>query len=69
MQVIDARGLSCPQPVLLTKKMIEAKRDSTFKVLVDDMAAFENISALAESFNMTVSHEKIQDYIEMTLLK
>lgn len=69
MQVIDARGLSCPQPVLLTKKMIDSNRGSAFKVLVDDIAAFENISALAKSFNLTVSHEKIDDYFEMTLLK
>ena len=69
MQVIDARGLSCPQPVLLAKKMTDSNLYYTFKVLVDDMAAFENISALAKSFNLTVSHEKMVDHIEMTLLK
>jgi len=69
MQVIDARGLSCPQPVLLVKKAIDSNGDSEFKVLVDEMAAFENISTLARSSNWTVSHRRQGDSIEMTLRK
>jgi TusA-related sulfurtransferase len=43
---IDARGLSCPQPVLLAKKGIE-KNPSGIQVLVDNTTARDNISRFA----------------------
>jgi tRNA 2-thiouridine synthesizing protein A len=69
MQVIDACGLSCPEPVLLTKKYIDAKTQTSFKVLVDNMAACENISALAKNLGWTVSHDKTNNHIEIFLRK
>lgn len=41
--VIDARGLNCPQPVLLTKKSIENSDSDTFLVNVDNQIAKENV--------------------------
>lgn len=42
MILVDARGLSCPQPVLVTKKAI--KNDpNTIEVLVDNETAKGNI--------------------------
>ena len=40
---IDARGLSCPQPVLLVKKAIE-KNPEGIQVLVDNTTARDNIT-------------------------
>jgi len=52
---VDARGLACPQPVLLAKKALQENAEVT--VLVDDDIAVENISRLAAkmacSFSMT----------------
>jgi len=45
-KTIDARGLACPQPVLLAKKAIAENEEVT--VLVDNAAAVENIRRLAE---------------------
>lgn len=42
---IDARGLACPEPVLLAKKAIAENEEVT--VLVDDDVAVENIRRLA----------------------
>ena len=42
MKTIDARGLSCPEPVLLTKKTLDSGERS-FVVLVDSEAPKENI--------------------------
>jgi selenium metabolism protein YedF len=42
---VDARGLSCPQPVLLAKKAIEENEEVI--VLVDNEIAVENIRRLA----------------------
>ena len=39
--IIDARGLSCPEPVVRTKKAFEA--NNAFSVLVDNETAKENV--------------------------
>ncbi len=43
---IDARGLSCPQPVLMTKKGVE-KYPEGIQVLVDNTTARDNITRFA----------------------
>ncbi len=44
---IDARGLACPQPVMLTKNKM--KGCSEIEILVDNETALENIKRLADS--------------------
>jgi len=44
---IDARGLSCPQPVLMTIDAIKAKKASEIEVLVDTDTSQENVSRAA----------------------
>ena len=46
MQTIDARGLSCPEPVILTKKAL-AKGEASYDVLVDNTTAKENVTRFA----------------------
>ena len=41
--VVDARGLSCPQPVLMTKQAL-TKAAPQYEILVDAHAAVRNIS-------------------------
>ncbi len=48
-KIVDVRGLLCPEPVLLTKKVIEKELGGTVEVLVDNNAARENITRLAEN--------------------
>jgi selenium metabolism protein YedF len=40
-ELIDAKGLACPEPVILTKKALTAHDDVT--VLVDNTTALENV--------------------------
>ncbi len=40
--IVDARGLSCPEPVLLTKKAVD-KNKGSFKILVDNPTAYGNV--------------------------
>ncbi len=44
-QLVDARGLSCPEPVILAKKALDAHDEVT--VLVDNTTALENVKRLA----------------------
>ncbi|MBE6939411.1 MAG: preprotein translocase subunit TatB [Ruminococcaceae bacterium] len=47
MKVIDARGLSCPEPVVLTSQAMASKEDA-YQVLVDNNASKENVTRYAE---------------------
>lgn len=40
---VDARGLSCPQPVLMTLNAIKAGTEDDLTVLVDNEASKENV--------------------------
>lgn len=68
MKKIDARGLSCPEPVILTKKAL-ASGDSQYEITVDTTAARENITRFASHQGFRVScTENGDDYI-LTLTK
>jgi selenium metabolism protein YedF len=65
--IIDARGLSCPQPVVLTKKAMEKADDLI--VIVDNAAAEQNVSRLAENQGLAVSVEEKGDGIYLRLTR
>ena len=41
--IIDAKGLSCPQPVLLTKKTLDSIKLGNVKIFVDTVTSRENV--------------------------
>ena len=51
---VDARGLSCPQPVLMTLDEIKKDAADEIIVLVDNEASKENVSRAAMSRGWTV---------------
>ena len=46
---VDARGLSCPQPVIMTLDEIKTGSDKEIIVLVDTDTSKENVIRAAES--------------------
>lgn len=60
LETIDARGLSCPQPVILAKKAIE-KGDFPIEVMVDSETSRENVSRMATHSGCSVSIEAQDD--------
>lgn len=48
-RLVDARGLSCPQPVMLTLKELKNLAGGEVIVLVDTDTAKENVSRAAQS--------------------
>ncbi len=48
-KIVDARGLSCPQPVLMTLDAIKSGSDGDLEVIVDNMASRENVVRAAEN--------------------
>lgn len=65
---IDARGLSCPHPVVLTKNAIEAG-EKELVVLVDNETAVGNVSRFAAGTGFQVSKEQIGSDYKLALTK
>jgi tRNA 2-thiouridine synthesizing protein A len=60
---IDARGLSCPQPVVLTSQAIREGAEA-LEVVVDNEVSKENLLRLAKKYNMrTDVREENQDIV------
>ena len=60
---IDARGLSCPQPVVLTSQAIREGADA-LEVIVDNEVSKENLLRLAKKYNMRADvNEENQDIV------
>ena len=52
--IVDARGLSCPQPVLLTVSEIKKIQKGEIVILVDTDTSKENVSRAAISNGWTL---------------
>lgn len=51
---LDLRGLTCPEPVLRTKKLIDDPALSCIEILVDSEVNVQNLTRLANSQKLTV---------------
>lgn len=52
-ELVNAKGLACPQPVILTKKALETHSEIT--VLVDNTTAVENVKRFGSANGCSVS--------------
>lgn len=66
---VDARGLSCPQPVVLAKKALDQAGAGSVIILVDTATARDNVSRVAESKGWTVTVESSADGTKITASK
>jgi len=58
MKEIDCRGKACPHPVLMTKHALEELIDGEVILIVDNVAACENVERFAKSQGCPVTVEK-----------
>ena len=56
--IVDARGLSCPQPVLMTMDEIKKTSKGEIEILVDTDTSKENVSRAAENKGWAVKDVK-----------
>lgn len=66
-KIIDARNLSCPEPVVLTKQALDETDEVT--TIVDNEVARDNVTRLGKSQGCTVNTESKDDGIYLTLRK
>ena len=65
-QAVDARGLSCPQPVILARKAIAEGR-FPIEVLVDSVTSRDNVRRMAERQGCTVQVQQSGDEFRLML--
>ena len=53
--VVDARGYSCPMPVVVVQKTVKADAPAALEVLVDNQCSVENVTRFAENSGYRVS--------------
>lgn len=58
---IDARGLSCPQPLFLTQEALWKAKSGTVEILVDDATARQNIKRTAEREGWDFEVKELED--------
>jgi tRNA 2-thiouridine synthesizing protein A len=68
-KTIDARGLSCPQPVIMTRDVLKDAKGGHITVLVDTMSQVYNVSRSAQKLGWTAGHEEKDDQFVITLEK
>ena len=52
---VDARGFSCPMPVVMVQKAVKSDSPAALEVLVDNQCSVENVTRFAENSGYRVS--------------
>ncbi|MBQ1241595.1 MAG: sulfurtransferase TusA family protein [Oscillospiraceae bacterium] len=68
MTTVDARGLSCPEPVMMTSKAMLTK-ENEYVILVDNTCSRENVTRFAEHQGYSVSVDEKGGEFTLTLKK
>ena len=68
MKRVDARGLSCPAPVIQTKNAM-ASKEAEYEVLVDNVVAKENVSRFVMHHGYQVNVEEQGDDFLLKITK
>ena len=68
MKELDARGLSCPEPVVMIRKAM-ASKESAYEMVVDNVTAKENVTRYAQHQGCQVSVTEENGTYTLTLTK
>lgn len=68
MERLDCRGQQCPQPVVQARKLMLDRPDGPIKVVVDDTAARDNVTRLAQAMGYSVTLEEAEGIFELDLV-
>ena len=67
--MIDARGYSCPMPVVMVQNEVKKNAPDTLEVLVDSQTCVENVTRFAENSGYKVSVRPDGQDFRLTLKK
>ncbi|MBO5130406.1 MAG: sulfurtransferase TusA family protein [Oscillospiraceae bacterium] len=66
--MLDARGLSCPEPVVMIRKAM-ASKENEYVMVVDNVTSKENVTRYAEHQGYTVSVSEASGEYTLTMKK
>ena len=68
MKQLDARGLSCPEPVIMIRKAMMSK-ENVYEMVVDNPTSKENVTRYAEHQGYKVEIKEQGDEFTLTMTK
>jgi TusA-related sulfurtransferase len=66
---VDATGLSCPQPALMTRRAIDKNESGLLEVLVDTSTSRDNVARIARRAGWSVSAQERKGGFRVVLEK
>lgn len=67
--MVDARGLSCPQPVIVTRNAMKKVDEGPIEVLVETGTSRDNVSRMARKEGWQVDIQEVEDGFKLVLDK
>ena len=68
MEELDARGLSCPEPVVMIRKAMISK-ENAYQMVVDNVTAKENVTRYAQHQGYQVSVQEADGEYRLSITK
>ena len=69
IKTVDARGLSCPQPIVETKKVLDKINGGRVEILVDTVTSRENVLRFGRNAGWQGSFEESEGSFKVILEK
>lgn len=66
MKKVDARGYSCPQPVMMVRQAVQAG-EFPIEVLVDTVTSRENVRRATQAMGCKVDVQEYEDGFSLTI--
>ncbi|MBQ9165849.1 MAG: sulfurtransferase TusA family protein [Oscillospiraceae bacterium] len=67
--MVDARGYSCPMPVVMVQKAVKGKNPGELEVLVDNQCSVENVTRFAKNSGYQVEVSEYEGDFKLVLKK
>ncbi len=67
--MVDARGYSCPTPVIMVQKAVKDGSPKQLEVLVDNQCSVENVTRFAKNAGYQVAVKDFEGNFKLTLTK
>jgi selenium metabolism protein YedF len=69
MEIVDARGLGCPKPIILAEEALSKINDGIITVLVDSEVSRDNLKRYAERFGYYYEIDQEDSYWKVKIVK
>ena len=67
--MVDARGYSCPMPVVMVQKAVKEGAPEELEVMVDNRCSLENVTRFAQNQGYSVTSEQVEGDYRLMLKK